>query len=82
MRIGIAVNTDHTSSQEEMGKQFDFTLKCIWQIEAKAIGKLRHPYHETSVQHYLHVRRIEEPKDAPIFSTPPPLIAEDVVQSG
>lgn len=41
MRFGFEMNTDHTL--EEVGKHFDVTRERIRQIEAKALGKLRHP---------------------------------------
>ncbi|MFL5092465.1 MAG: sigma-70 family RNA polymerase sigma factor [Xanthobacteraceae bacterium] len=41
MRFGIGGTTDHTL--EEVGKVFGVTRERIRQIEAKALGKLRHP---------------------------------------
>jgi len=41
MRFGIGINTDHTL--EEVGQQFSVTRERIWQIEAKALRKLKHP---------------------------------------
>jgi RNA polymerase primary sigma factor len=43
MRFGIGGSTDHTL--EEVGKVFGVTRERIRQIEAKALGKLRHPSH-------------------------------------
>src|SRR5262245_32158102 len=43
MRFGIGGMTDHTL--EEVGKVFGVTRERIRQIEAKALGKLRHPSH-------------------------------------
>jgi RNA polymerase primary sigma factor len=43
MRFGIGGTTDHTL--EEVGKVFGVTRERIRQIEAKALGKLRHPSH-------------------------------------
>ena len=41
MRFGIGEKSDHTL--EEVGQDFDVTRERIRQIEAKALGKLRHP---------------------------------------
>ncbi|MCZ6647407.1 MAG: RNA polymerase sigma factor RpoD, partial [SAR324 cluster bacterium] len=41
MRFGIGERRDHTL--EEVGQVFDVTRERIRQIEAKALGKLRHP---------------------------------------
>ena len=41
MRFGIGERRDHTL--DEIGQDFDVTRERIRQIEAKALGKLRHP---------------------------------------
>ena len=51
MRFGIDMSTDHTL--EEVGKQFDVTRERIRQIEAKAIGKLRHATQSDPLRTFL-----------------------------
>ena len=51
MRFGINMNTDHTL--EEVGKQFDVTRERIRQIEAKALGKLRHPSRSEKLKGFM-----------------------------
>ena len=40
-RFVIGMNTDHTL--DAVGQQFSLTRERIWQIEAKALRKLKHP---------------------------------------
>jgi len=40
-RFVIGMNTDHTL--DEVDQQFSLTRERIWQIEAKALRKLKHP---------------------------------------
>ena len=51
MRFGIDMNTDHTL--EEIGKQFNVTRERIRQIEAEALGKLRHRSRSDQLRSFL-----------------------------
>jgi RNA polymerase primary sigma factor len=45
------MNTDRTP--EEVGQQFRVTLEGIRQIEAKALGKLKHPGRSRKMRSFL-----------------------------
>ena len=51
MRFGVGMNTDHTL--EEVGLQFSVTRERIRQIEAKALGKLKHPSRSKQLKSFL-----------------------------
>ena len=51
MRFGIGVSSDHTL--EQVGQQFSVTRERIRQIEAKAIGKLKHPNRSRKLRSFL-----------------------------
>ena len=51
MRFGLNDGRDHTL--EEVGKTFGVTRERIWQIEAKALRKLRHPSRSKALRDYL-----------------------------
>jgi RNA polymerase primary sigma factor len=51
MRFGINLSINHTL--EEVGKQFDVTRERNWQIEAKALRKLRHPSRSEQPRSFL-----------------------------
>ena len=51
MRFGIGMNTDHTL--QEVGQQFSVTRERIRQIEAKALGKLKHPIRGRKLRCFL-----------------------------
>ena len=51
MRFGIGEKSDHTL--EEVGSDFDVTRERIRQIEAKALGKLRHATRRGNLEPFL-----------------------------
>jgi len=51
MRFGIGRKSDHTL--EEIGGDFKVTRERIRQIEAKALGKLRHPSRTRNIEEFL-----------------------------
>ncbi len=51
MRFGIGESTDHTL--EEVGHDFEVTRERIRQIEAKALGKLRHPSRSRRLKSFI-----------------------------
>ena len=51
MRFGIGMSSSHTL--EEVGEQFNVTRERIRQIEAKALGKLRHGNRAEHLRTYL-----------------------------
>jgi len=51
LRFGIGGKTDHTL--EQVGQDFGVTRERIRQIEAKALGKLRHPRRSRFLQGFL-----------------------------
>jgi RNA polymerase primary sigma factor len=51
MRFGLGTNSDHTL--EEVGQQFSVTRERIWQIEAKALRKLKHPSRSRMLRSFL-----------------------------
>jgi RNA polymerase primary sigma factor len=51
MRFGLGMNSDHTL--EEVGQQFSVTRERIWQIEAKALRKLKHPSRSRALRSFL-----------------------------
>ena len=51
MRFGVGEGSEHTL--EEVGKHFGLTRERIRQIEAEALGKLRHPACAESLRSFL-----------------------------
>ena len=51
MRFGLEDGTEHTL--EEVGQNFSVTRERIRQIQAKALGKLRHPSRSRRVRAFL-----------------------------
>lgn len=51
MRFGLGLDKDHTL--ESVGRQFSVTRERIRQIEAKALGKLRHPVRSKKLRGFL-----------------------------
>ena len=51
LRFGLTDGEDHTL--EEVSRYFDLTRGQIRQIEAKALRKLRHPFHSKPLEDYL-----------------------------
>ena len=51
MRFGIGEKSDHTL--EEVGQKFTVTRERIWQIEAKALRKLRHPSRSKRLKSFM-----------------------------
>jgi RNA polymerase primary sigma factor len=52
LRFGIIDGQERTL--EEIGRRFGVTRERIRQIEAKALGKLRHPSRTTKLRTYLN----------------------------
>lgn len=57
MRLGFDMDTDHTL--EEVGQHYDVTRERIRQIEAKALGKLKHPSRSGKLESFISERRRE-----------------------
>jgi RNA polymerase primary sigma factor len=51
MRFGLQDGSEHTL--EEVGQHFAVTRERIRQIEAKALGKLRHPSRSLKLRAFL-----------------------------
>jgi RNA polymerase primary sigma factor len=56
MRFGLGDGSEHTL--EEVGQNFAVTRERIRQIEAKALGKLRHPSRSRKLKAFLEGSRI------------------------
>ena len=59
MRFGIGEKSDHTL--EEVGRDFDVTRERIRQIEAKALGKLRHPAISKNLKTFVETALLNNP---------------------
>lgn len=51
MRFGIGLDSDHTL--DSIGRQYGITRERIRQVEAKALGRLRHPTRRRRLQGFL-----------------------------
>jgi RNA polymerase primary sigma factor len=53
IRLRFGIGESHAHTLEEVGNGFGVTRERIRQIEAKALGKLRHPSRRSSLQAFL-----------------------------
>lgn len=60
MRFGVGMNMAYTL--EEVGNQFHVSRERIWQIESKALRKLKHPSRSQKLEHFPYNGNYPEDK--------------------
>ncbi len=53
LQLRFGLEDGRARTLEEVGKEFSVTRERIWQIEAKALRKLRHPSRSRKLRDYL-----------------------------